>query len=228
MEELSSHVQDGPSQPNEGPTEAGKKTRQQQQPADCYTTDKWNFGHLFPMKTAAVVGEKDVTQTPSPPHEQPQLAHGERHQPWDSWWPTPQEAAMLLEAYRTVHSPLFPFALVPAHMSSLELRQHRPFLWKAVMMVGCFLDGARQVKLGRELLGEIGQAAVVDGARNLDLLQGLQMLLAWWVVFTAVPLVLLDVLFADVLQVSLCPQGLSGDQPAVPCKGHVCQLGFQG
>ncbi|KAH6888560.1 hypothetical protein B0T10DRAFT_56154 [Thelonectria olida] len=170
LEELSSHVQEGPSQPTTSPPPAKKPA-----PAEAFSTgDQWNFSHLFPIKTA-VVGDKDVTQTPSPPREQQPT-----HQPWDSWWPTPQEAEMLLEGYRTIHSPLFPFALVPSHMSSLELRQHHPFMWKAVMMVGCFLDGARQVKLGKELLGEIGQAAVVDGARNLDLLHGLQMLLAWF------------------------------------------------
>lgn len=66
-------------------------------------------------------------------------------------------------------------------MTALELREHRPFLWKAVMMVGLFLDGARQVKLGQELLAEIGRAAVVDGLNSLDLLQSLQMLVAWYV-----------------------------------------------
>ncbi|EXM04108.1 hypothetical protein FOIG_05649 [Fusarium odoratissimum NRRL 54006] len=65
-------------------------------------------------------------------------------------------------------------------MTALELREHRPFLWKAVMMVGLFLDGARQVKLGQELLAEIGRAAVVDGLNSLDLLQSLQMLVAWF------------------------------------------------
>jgi len=64
-------------------------------------------------------------------------------------------------------------------MTALELREHRPFLWKAVMMVGCFLDGARQVKLGQELLAELGRSAVVDGLNNLDLLQSLQILVAW-------------------------------------------------
>lgn len=86
---------------------------------------------------------------------------------------------MLLEQYRTAHAGLFPFVIVPKGIASLELRQHRPFVWKAAMMVGCFLDGARQLKLGTELLSEVGQAAVVDGSKNLDLLQGLQMLVSW-------------------------------------------------
>lgn len=49
------------------------------------------------------------------------------------------------------------------------------------MMVGCFLDGARQVKLGQELLAEIGRSAVVDGLNSIDLLHGMQILVAWCV-----------------------------------------------
>lgn len=86
---------------------------------------------------------------------------------------------MLLQHYKVVHADLFPFVLVPPQMSAMELRQHRPFLWKATMMVSCFLDGTRQVKLGEELLAEIGRAAFVDGVKSLDLLHGLQLLIAW-------------------------------------------------
>lgn len=103
----------------------------------------------------------------------------EKARPWESWWPTPNEAEMLLQHYTSVHADLFPFVLVPPQMSAMELRQHRPFLWKAAMMVSCFLDGGRQVKLGEELLAEIGRAAVVDGVKSLDLLHGLQLLIAW-------------------------------------------------
>jgi len=47
------------------------------------------------------------------------------------------------------------------------------------MMVSCIFDGARQAKLGEELLAEVGKAAVVDGIKSLDLLQGLELLVAW-------------------------------------------------
>lgn len=47
------------------------------------------------------------------------------------------------------------------------------------MMVGCFFDGARQVRLGKELLADIGKAMILDGVKSLDVLQGLQLLIAW-------------------------------------------------
>jgi len=68
---------------------------------------------------------------------------------------------------------------VPKHATAADLRSSRPFLWKAIMMVSCIFDGARQAKLGEELLAEVGKAAVVDGIKSLDLLQGLELLVAW-------------------------------------------------
>ncbi|KAK7430087.1 hypothetical protein QQZ08_003478 [Neonectria magnoliae] len=167
LEELSSHVQEGP-----GPARSTSPSPKGEELSElCTNADKWNFSHLFADKPGAA---------PAPVDVQPPPSASATPRPWDSWWPTPQEAEMLLNNYRTVHAELFPFVVVSDTVTSLELRQDRPFVWKAVMMVGCFLDGARQQKLGKELLGEIGQAAVVDGSKNLDLLQGLQMLVSWF------------------------------------------------
>ncbi|KAM5351381.1 hypothetical protein ACJ41O_004104 [Fusarium nematophilum] len=165
LEELSSHVQHD--SPGNSSTPSPKK---EQLSGLCTKTDDWGFDHLFPLKQGVVT---------SPSGHPPGLAP-DKSRPWDSWWPTPREADLLLDNYKAIHGGLFPFVRVPEHMTALELREHRPFMWKAVMMVGCFLDGARQVKLGEELLAEIGRAAVVDGLKSLDLLHGLQMLISWF------------------------------------------------
>ncbi|CAM1505357.1 Fc.00g109940.m01.CDS01 [Cosmosporella sp. VM-42] len=162
LEELSSHVHESPAQTVTPSPKA--------ETANDIPKVDMDFSHLFPVEPAAV---KEVTPVPVSVPGKPR--------PWDSWWPTPNEADMLLQHYVNVHADLFPFVLVPQQMTAMELRQHRPFLWKAAMMVGCFLDGARQVKLGEELLAEIGRAAIVDGLKSLDLLHGLQLLVAWWV-----------------------------------------------
>lgn len=167
LEELSSHVRHDSSSRSPTPSPEAET-----EPVSelCSKTDSWDFNHIFPLKQSA------DSQTPHPPASEP----GKRR-PWDSWWPTPHEAELLLANYRNIHACLFPFVRVPEHLTALEVRENRPFMWKAIMMVGCFLDGARQVKLGEELLAEIGRAAVVDGLKSLDLLHGLQMLVAWWV-----------------------------------------------
>ncbi|KAF5668862.1 cercosporin resistance [Fusarium heterosporum] len=164
LEELTSHVR-RESSDEPSPPPPAKETRPEVVP----NSDAWGFDHLFPSKPG----------TDSTPGKHPLPSAPDKPRPWDTWWPTPREAELLLAGYRT-NACLFPFVCVPENMTALELREHRPFLWKAVMMVGCFLDGARQVKLGQELLSEIGRSAVVDGLNSLDLLQSLQMLVAWF------------------------------------------------
>jgi hypothetical protein len=75
---------------------------------------------------------------------------------------------------------LFPFAIVPPDMASDQLRQQRPFLWKAVMMATFNLDGLRQITLGNQLLRDIAEAATMKPQKGIDLLQGLHILIAWF------------------------------------------------
>lgn len=98
---------------------------------------------------------------------------------WGSLWPLDGEAEVILDTYKTKLERLFPFVIVP-DMEAVEMKQTRPFLWKAIMMVGTFLDGARNMKLGEELLAVISHAAMVEGENGLDILQGVQLLVAWF------------------------------------------------
>lgn len=75
--------------------------------------------------------------------------------------------------------PLFPFAIVPPHLSSAQMREERPFFWKAVMLEASLFDGRRQTAMGEDILREICEAAFLRPQNNLDLLQGLLMFIAW-------------------------------------------------
>jgi hypothetical protein len=88
--------------------------------------------------------------------------------------------------YRENMAHLFPFAVVPPDMTAAQMREQRPFFWKGVMMEACLFEGARQVALGNELLREVSQAAFVRPEKSLDLLHGVQLLIAWLV---SVPIV---------------------------------------
>ncbi len=137
-------------------------------------------------------------------------------------WPQGDEAEALLDVYRKNLAHLFPFAVVPPHLSSAEMREQRPMFWKAIMMEACLFDALRQVALGKELLREISEAAFMNPQKNLDLLQGLQMLVAWLVFFVS-PLVmfglrrgdLMCVMVADGRQEPLQPQQFPDGQPPV-------------
>lgn len=130
--------------------------------------DMYSFEHLFP--------------SPSPTGDDGHEASAwspEVMKEFDSPWPLPTESEMLLMVYREMFAEYFPFVLIPRELSSADLRLQRPFLWKAVMVSACIFDSTRQVKLGEELLADIGKASIVDGTRSLDMLQAVEMLIGW-------------------------------------------------
>ncbi|KAH7328495.1 hypothetical protein B0I35DRAFT_417555 [Stachybotrys elegans] len=98
----------------------------------------------------------------------------------ESLWPRPEEGAELLVQYHETSGPLFPFVVVPRDLGEAELRCRKPMLWKALMFVETFFDGARHVKLGRELLEEIVRMAIVSGEKDLGMLQAVQLLIVWF------------------------------------------------
>lgn len=94
-------------------------------------------------------------------------------------WPKGEEAERLLAEYREHMEPIFPFIVIPRHMNSEQLRKERPYLWKAAMMQTLCLDASRQVPLGNELLNDIVTASFLQPKKSFDLLQGLEILVAW-------------------------------------------------
>ena len=125
------------------------------------------MGHIFP------------TEQETSPWPTKESVESTRKKSWESLWPLEAEAEILLATYKEKLEKLFPFVVVP-NLEAEELKQARPFLWKAIMMVGTFLDGARNMKLGEELLAEISHAAMVEGEHGLDILQAMQLLVAWF------------------------------------------------
>ncbi|KAF6830530.1 tRNA processing endoribonuclease [Colletotrichum plurivorum] len=97
-----------------------------------------------------------------------------------SAWPLNNDSDVLLQTFRDDLQPLYPFVIVPPHMSPAQLARERPYLWKGIMMTACHLDATRQVTLGNELLQDIVQAAFTKPRKSLDVLQGLQLLIAWY------------------------------------------------
>lgn len=145
-------------------------------------SDIVSFEHLFPPATSTSTVD-DATSASSPVE-----AAKKPRQPWDneafqhldSLWPLPEEASALLDQFRDTWEGVFPFIIIPQDLPSEQVRDRRPFLWKAIMMVSCFFDGARQVKLGETLLADIARASMVEGVKTLDLLQSLQLLVGWF------------------------------------------------
>ncbi len=130
--------------------------------------------------TTITTGSMSSSPYQLPSSQQPQQQQQQQQQ-GDSIWPQGDEAEASLNEYRKRLAHLFPFAVVPPHLSSTEMREQRPLFWKAIMMESCLFDAQRKAMLGKELLREISEAAFMNPQKTLDLLQGLQMLIAWLV-----------------------------------------------
>ncbi|CAK7207258.1 hypothetical protein SEUCBS139899_010068 [Sporothrix eucalyptigena] len=98
----------------------------------------------------------------------------------DNIWPKSDDAEVMLSEFRKFMMPLFPFVIIPDYITSEQLRCGRPTLWKSVMMAACHLDGARQIVMGNQLLGELAAAAFLQPRRTLDMLQAVLVLIGWF------------------------------------------------
>ncbi|KAK3375304.1 hypothetical protein B0H63DRAFT_275190 [Podospora didyma] len=203
LEDLSARIESAQSQPLTPPdtetTIPGSRTSQPKarlQPPNART---WQtFQHLFPFPEPDDISSASpnppssennnslevATETLVPvlvaPRARPNPPPPQHKAYQQTLWPEGDEAEALLAEHTTHLAHLTPFAVVPPHLTSLQFRQLRPFFWKAVMMEAYHLDGARQVALGNELLREITEAAFVNSQKDLDLLHGIQVLVAWY------------------------------------------------
>ncbi|KAL9095577.1 MAG: hypothetical protein Q9165_002009 [Trypethelium subeluteriae] len=93
---------------------------------------------------------------------------------------TPTRAESLLEKYRRVKMPSFPFVIIPAGKTALDLRRESPFLFLAIMTVCLEDDIPLQGKIVDEIRSEISKRMILGDKRNLELLQGLLVHLGWY------------------------------------------------
>ncbi|KAK4199037.1 hypothetical protein QBC40DRAFT_86967 [Triangularia verruculosa] len=142
------------------------------------------LGGLSVSVTGSAIPDAIMASASPPSHPSPMTSSNAS----ESIWPEGQEAEDLLQEYRSHMQHLFPFALVPSNLNALQMREQRPFFWKAVMVEACHHDGRRQMALGDQLLRDISVAAFQQSSQKgqpssgagLDLLQGAQVLLAWY------------------------------------------------
>lgn len=152
------------------------------------------FDHAFPRddrqpeQSPSSVGTDD-DDAPMPPAPPPAASTREYSgiypnatrdsQSPEMFWPQADEAEEMLREYREGSEGHFVFVTIPPNTTAEELRRKRPYVWKAVMMTACHLDGPRQIILGDQLVRDISEAAIFKPQKSLDLLQGLQLILGW-------------------------------------------------
>lgn len=90
-----------------------------------------------------------------------------------------QEGAFLLLEFRTSMARQFPFVVIPSNATPEGLRTERPMLWKAILTAASCFKPSRQEAIGQELIEELSKRLLLNGEKNLDLLQALLIHIAW-------------------------------------------------
>lgn len=89
------------------------------------------------------------------------------------------EAERSLNLYRSVYSPYFPFVPVPVMMSSRELYEKSPFLFRSVVAVTTPQSPDIQAEYRVWFREYVAQHVVVNNERRLEVLQAILIHLAW-------------------------------------------------
>ncbi|CEJ89452.1 hypothetical protein VHEMI05294 [[Torrubiella] hemipterigena] len=172
LNELSSQVENAQPRGDQSP-EAGVSDAPAAPANAAAAKDVLSFGHLFPSPEATLDSRDE------PP--KPSMWGTSAFDQLDSLWPMPEEAEVLFQEFRDIYEEVFPFVLLNRSLTSETLRDRRPYVWKAIMMVSCLFDATRQVRLAEKLLAEITIATMVDGTcKTLDVLQALHLLIGWY------------------------------------------------
>ena len=99
--------------------------------------------------------------------------------------PSPLQADEYLASFRTHMLRFFPVVRLPSDMSSEQLKEEKPFLWLCIMSVAC-TSTSHQLVLGDSIRQIVGRELVYRGEKSMDLLLGLLIFIAWYVVFLAI------------------------------------------
>lgn len=89
------------------------------------------------------------------------------------------QGEMLLQTFRREIQSLFPFIVIPTSTTYLDLREEKPFLVLAVVMVGCRRDQALQTAIAKRLREIISHNILIKGEKSLDMLQSLLVYVNW-------------------------------------------------
>lgn len=68
-------------------------------------------------------------------------------------------------------------------MTARQLFREKPFVYRAVLMMGLYKDAPRQGAMSVECRRYLAEHLVMNGEKSLDLLQGLMLYLGWFVFY---------------------------------------------
>jgi len=125
---------------------------------------------------------------PSPPKSYggspaslPSLHSESQHQSLLDFGLTNEEQNKRLNLFRTEMIQHFPFVHVPSSITVQSLREQKPFYFATIMLAASYQGTTYQRTIGKKLIEYLSLHLLINGERNLDLLQGLLVYIAWCV-----------------------------------------------
>ncbi|KAE8150921.1 hypothetical protein BDV25DRAFT_139356 [Aspergillus avenaceus] len=93
---------------------------------------------------------------------------------------TVAQANLLLDKFRAVKMPKFPFVIIPEKANAISLQQESPFLFSVLMAVSTEDPPDLQDQLDRVVKQNISNRLIMGCERNIDILSGLLVYTAWY------------------------------------------------
>ncbi|KAI0881665.1 uncharacterized protein GGS22DRAFT_54773 [Annulohypoxylon maeteangense] len=89
------------------------------------------------------------------------------------------QAEQAVSHFKLKFMPIFPFVVIEPEVSVHEILSKKPFLFRVIMLIAAQLTLAKQKEIRRSVLAYIGQHMLVMEERDMGLLQGLLVYIAW-------------------------------------------------
>jgi hypothetical protein len=103
-----------------------------------------------------------------------------------SFAPVSKSPDELLNIFRCDMARQVPFISIPPQISAQALSRESPFFCRAIITVASYHDSLHQIQMGQELVKYLTEHLIVLGEKNMDLLQGRLVYIAWSVAATPV------------------------------------------
>lgn len=85
----------------------------------------------------------------------------------------------ILQIFRTKYYDNFPFVNIEEQVSAADLQRQRPTVFRCIMLAAAPLPANKVEAMKEEFLGYFGSKILVENTRNLDILQGMLICIAW-------------------------------------------------
>ncbi|PYI14319.1 hypothetical protein BO99DRAFT_345357 [Aspergillus violaceofuscus CBS 115571] len=121
--------------------------------------------------------------------------------------PSPAEAEAMLHSFRTDKLACLPLLHIPSTATPADLQRDSPFLWRCIITTET-KDAVQQALRCVDIRQTAAQITMVDCDKNLDLLQGLLVHIAW-ISFQSYPPKSIMVLYCQIATALICELGLN-------------------